>query len=201
MDRHIKTQIVKQNMKDINVTVRANSGKTIGGIVNETIREFKSKKFDLLYFAGGVNDLSNKIGWRHITPVFGDEQKLTTCITNLLEEAKAKLSVITRKVIICDLIGLSYKEYNVNGEEFQARQQTVNNGVVNVNNNIDKLNNTEGLMGVKWSYHVHKLRHGRRGHRYANTLSDGIHFTDESKAKFVKYLTATFYHNIHCTCN
>ena len=31
--------------------------KTIGGIVEETVREFKAKRFDLLYFASGVNDL------------------------------------------------------------------------------------------------------------------------------------------------
>ena len=68
MDRRIKTNILKQNMKDINITVRAHSGKTITGIVDETIKEFKTKNFDLLYFAGGVNDMSTKLGWRYIEP-------------------------------------------------------------------------------------------------------------------------------------
>ena len=66
LDRRIKNIIVKQNMKDINTTIRVHSGKTVSGIVEETVSEFKAKKIDLLYFAGGVNDLSNKIGWRYI---------------------------------------------------------------------------------------------------------------------------------------
>ena len=103
--------------------------------------------------------------------------------------SKAKLSVIALKVVICDLIGLSYVEYNVNREEFAIQQQVINNAILTINNNIDKLNNADNLIGVKWSFHIHKLRHGRRGHRYTNTMSDGLHFTDETKDKFAKYLT------------
>ena len=65
MDRRIRNIIVKQNMKDINITVRAHSGKQINGIVDEAIREFKTKKFDLLNL-----DFSNKTGWKHIDPIF-----------------------------------------------------------------------------------------------------------------------------------
>ena len=201
LDRRIRTLIVKQNMWDINITVRSYSEKNIKGIVEETIREFKSKKFDLLYFAGGVNDLSTKVGWRQVMPVFQSEPTLTTHISELLEDARTKLMVIALKVILCDLVGLSYQDYNANGDEFQPHQHVVNNGILSVNNTIDKLNNLDMLMGVKWSFHVHKLHHGRRGHRYTSTMSDGLHFTDEAKDKFAKYLTATFYHNINRTCN
>ena len=201
LDRRIKNIVVKQHMKDINVTVKAHSGKTIKGIVDEVIHEYKTKKFDLLYFSGGTNDLSNKMGWRQIEPIFSDETQLTSHIMELLDGAKAKLSVIALKVIMCDLVGFSYKDYNLNGEEYNAHQQVINNGMLTVNNEIDRMNTADNLMGVKWSFHIHKLRHGRRGHRYENTLSDGLHFTDETKDKFAGYLAATFYMNIRTTCN
>ena len=118
----------------------------------------------------------------------------------LLEGAKAKLSVIALKAILCDLIGFSFKDYNINRAEFKQQQQVINDSIVLINNGIDNLNNAENLTGVKWSFHVHKLRHGRRGHRYTNTLSDGLHFSNETKDKFTKYLCATFYPNIHITC-
>ena len=184
MDRRITNTIVKQNMKDINVTVRAYSGKNINGITDETIREFKTSKFDLLYFAGGVNDLSRKISWRHIEPDFDNVSTLTNHMSDLLKGAKDKLSVIALKVILCDLVGLSYKNYNINGQDFPQHQQTVNTSIININNRIDEINNQDLLTGVKWSFHIHKLRHGRRGHRYANNMSDGLHFTDDTKDKF-----------------
>ena len=201
MERRLKNHVVRHNMKDINISVRAHPGKTISGILDETIKEFKNKKFDLLYFSGGTNDLSTKIGWRIIEPIFHDETTLKSHILELMEGAKGKLSVIALKVILCDLVGFSYKDYNITGKEYPDQQRIINNSMIAINSAIDVLNSAENLIGVKWGFHVHKLRHGRRGHRYSNTMADGLHFTDDTKDKFARYIAETFYANIHITCN
>ena len=92
-----------------------------------------------------------KQGWRPIIPKFQDELSLTSSTLELLEDAKAKLSVIAKKVVLCDLVGLSCQEYNVNSKEFKPQHCVINNSVLTVNNSIDTMNNTDKLLGVKWS--------------------------------------------------
>ena len=113
-----------------------------------------------------------------------------------LENAAMKLQTVSRKTILCDLIGMSYSMYNKTEYNYIPEQMALNDAIMEIN-----VRNGNGVRGPLIQSYTHKWRHGRLGHRYASTLHDGLHFNNHFKGQIAARIVDTFYRNINATCN
>ena len=115
--------------------------------------------------------------------------------------AKDRLKPFCKKFVFCELIGLSFQNYNESGEPFVTSQIDLDNAINLLNPKLRELNHFDNVVSLWMASITHKTRHGRLGNRYSSTLIDGIHYTKQTKDRVARNIANTFYGNIHATCN
>ena len=138
--------------------------------------------------------------WHNTVPNYDDAYAITNSLLSQYQAARLELLSIAKEVILCETVGLSMATYNTRGEPFWDEQKEIDKAMPMVNDGITAING-QHLYTPRYGSHVHKIRHGRYGSRYAGTLRDGLHYTSATITKCAYYLIATFYHNIHTLCN
>ena len=188
------------DLHDVNFSVCFFPGASLDQVVERGITSV-NLKYDLVYLHAGVNNLSIKMGKRTIKPSMSTEEEIAETMNNNFRLAKEKLLSTAHAVVICELIGLSYMHYNINGKDFPAEQKELHKAIPRINSCISSINNGSGMLTPWIACHVHKTRHGRLGHRYNGTMVDGIHYNDATKDKFTRAIIKSIYPNIHAICN
>ena len=61
-------------------------------------------------------------------------------ITDKFIVAKSRLGAYCRKVVLCDLIGLCFRIYNIDNTDYPDQQYADNLAVVRINMRIDEIN-------------------------------------------------------------
>ena len=186
---------------DIHVDLQCFPGADIEATANKCLRIIGHQSYDLIYLFTGVNNLSVQNRFRCISPKYHDIDVTVQDMMKRYMGIKERLETYARKIIMCDSIGLSFGDYNLDHANYPDEQSATDNAVLAINKQIRWLNDKENVTGPWLADYVHKKRHGRIGHRYRGTMKDGIHLNHKSLSKFAKRIVDTFYRNIHATCN
>ena len=186
---------------DVEFHVKACPGATSEQVVDEVIRRSVFIDYDLVYFMAGINNLTYKIKGRNAAPRFETPTVAFCYLKSEYVEAKRRLEQFARTVVLCELVGLSLANYNTSFRVPRTDQTTINSTILAINREVHSLNTDSGVLTPRFERHIHRLRHGVRGHRYDATLADGLHFNNETSFRFVHALLDTVYRNIRATCN
>ena len=202
LTHRIQAELIAQGIINISFSILFYPGATITQTVQRAFVKLTQRRpYDLIYISTGVNNLTSLLRPHCVVPTF---ENATTLVSTLMGDyiwAKYALTPHANRIIICELIGMSIATYNTDGEAFPEEQTIINNGILSLNPLIRGLNALQDLTTPHFEQHVHKVRHGRFGHRYSGTLTDGIHYNDSTKDKFARNLVYTIVYNIHATCN
>ena len=143
--------------------------------------------FDLIFVFLGVNNLSSHLGFRHIQRIFTSRYLMTSHLLLEFCSAQNKLRTNTNNVIICELVGLNFGLYNLDGSAFLEEQTEIDSGIILLNQHIRELNNQEGVFTPNIADFTHKQRAelDNLNHRYRATTHDDIHFTKDISTKIL----------------
>ena len=191
----------RDNLPDIEATVLPYRGANIQNTLYNAIKDLKHKTCDVIYFTAGVIELSVKTGHRQVLPRMNLPHQITELIVPQLENAALKLQTVSKKAVICELIGMSYSMYNNTEFTYIQEQQALNDAIIYINNQVTTLNEKNNVRSPLIQSYVHKWRHGRLGHRYESKLADGLHYNCHYRGQIAARFVDTFYSNIHATCN
>ena len=198
----IHEEVIKQGYTNVSFSILYYPGANITETVRRAMPKLKERrKYDLIYLCTGINNLTTLLRKKCVVPNY---ENATLLVRHLLGDyiwAKYALAPFAIKTVICELVGMSMRIYNTQGEAFPDEQSVLNEGMLALNPLIRGLNTLEDLFTPHMVQHTHKSRHGRMSHRYVGTLSDGLHFNDATKAKFARNIVYTFSDNLHATCN
>ena len=134
---------------------------------------------------GGVNNLSirgNGISF----PRYNSWDHLVSDIMCELYRARTTLDRLAEEVVICDIIGMNFRNYNYGlyAYAYPWQQNVLDRGIVRINEYIQEMNEDRGLNSPQLGDIVHKKRGvNRMEHRYLSTCHDGIHFNEHTAIK------------------
>ena len=175
---------------DAKFSVLMKVGARIHELVYVALHLLQSHSFDMIFFMGGVNNLSCKHS-RCITPTYTDVPNLVDHMFDNFTWAYYKLKPHCKKVVLCHLIGLNFAMYNQfkwsQCCQYPDEQSVVNEGVILVNQAITMMNQDNGVVAPWTQDTVHNLVNGRRVHRY-NKLYDGLHPSNELMTQWAKLI-------------
>ena len=105
-------------------------------------------------------------------------------IAHLIKEfniAVERLQTRYSRVVLCELVGLSFADYNKHpGILYHAQQTQLDGAILQVNEYLRASNRARQVVSPCLEGHVHKLTHGILGHRYFGALIDGLHYTEDT---------------------
>ena len=105
--------------------------------------------------------------------------------------ARKQIDCLAKEVIVGDLIGMSFQNYNYGLEKYAYpyHQCLLNNAVMRINEYIQEMNEDRGLKGPQIRDIVHKKRGTCKiEHRYLSTCHDGLHFNTTTAMKVMDKL-------------
>ena len=107
------------------------------------------------------------------------------------------LSPHSKAVVLCKMPGMSFGMYNRDdGRDYYELQSVFNEGIRLVNARIRVINKNNGMMTPGLEGHVHKIRHGKKSNRYAQTTTDGLHYNSLTKEKLSRHIVKTIRTNL-----
>ena len=98
------------------------------------------RPFDQVYLHAGINNLTCKIGFHEVTPVFNNWSLLIQHLMIQLHEARSALYKLSNTVIICDMTGLHIGTYNASNTSFDPQPDILDRGIMRVNGYIADMN-------------------------------------------------------------
>ena len=164
------------------------SGATIRKGISDAIARIGNAYYDVIYVYLGVNNLSLKIRFHKVAPVFSSRYDLVKSLMREFYESRQRLRTKAKHVIICELSGLYYGTYNMNASmSFPLEQIELNSGIILLNEYIRSMNNERYLYCPNIADHTHKQRKERdnQTHRYSASMYDRLHFTYQSNEHFM----------------
>ena len=175
---------------NINVHVRPYSGGKVADIARKGLRDYGYHVYDRIYLLGGVNNLTSLVG-NFVEPRFYNCDAMVRELMIELYTARTQLDPIAREVVVCDLIGLSLRNYNygLDSHAFPIQQLILNCAVLKINEYVQEMNEERGLHSPQLADVVHKKRGcDKIEHRYSSTLHDGLHFNTNTAIKILDKL-------------
>ena len=175
---------------DINLHIMPYSGGKLADIANKGLRDCGHFVYDRIYLMGGVNNLSVLRG-DFVVPKYNSWDVLIRDIMIEFHSARRLLDAMAREVIVCDLIGLSFRNYNygLDTHAFPLHQQLLNGAVMRIHEYIQEMNEDRGLHSPQLADVVHKKRgNDRIEHKYTSTCHDGLHFYSYTATKIMDKL-------------
>ena len=171
--------MINWSLLGITLYILAYPGATIRSGITRAIGDMGNLVFDIIYIFLGANNLSLKLGWHNVIPVYSNRYQMVRILFMELAEARARLVPYTQRIIVCELTGINFWLYNsASLRAFIVDQIELDAGVVLLNDYIRDLNNSWGLYSPYIASITHKQRaeFGNLTHRYNATMYDGVHF-------------------------
>ena len=180
------SSFMKNRDVPLHLEVRAFSGATIEEVATWGLCEANHRKYDQVFLLARVNNITDHLGYREVKPKFN---KWSTMVRKSMIElylARTRLYRLSDKVIICAFIALHLATYNKSGAAYQEHQVIIENATVRINEYIAEMNIEARIYAPGFADNVHKCRFSDRQihHRYVATMYDGLHYTQETAAKF-----------------
>ena len=108
MECRLQSLMTQLGYTDLDVRVLFFPGAKVDQVVMNGKRLVGRESFDIIYLSAGINELSKKI-YRHcIKQIFYSTEEIVNHLEMQFSVAAAKLSDIGKKVVVCELVGLSY---------------------------------------------------------------------------------------------
>ena len=112
MECRLQSLMTQLGYTDLDVRVLFFPGAKVDQVVMNGKCLVGRESFDIIYLSAGINELSKKI-YRHcIKQIFYSTEEIVNHLEMQFSVAAAKLSDIGKKVVVCELVGLSYDMYN-----------------------------------------------------------------------------------------
>ena len=99
-------QVTQHSMADIEIESFCFPGANVLQTVERGLEKIGNAHIDLIYLAAGINNLSRKVGRKAIRPAFDSHQIVDHLLTQFVN---AKTRLCAKKVILCEMIGLSFR--------------------------------------------------------------------------------------------
>ena len=131
----------------------------------------------------GTNNLSLKIGWHDIIPIYSNRYQMVKILFMEFAAARRRLSSRAHRVIVCELTGINFWLYNTASERaFIIDQIELDAGIILLNDYLRDLNTQWGVYSPYIASITHKQRAelNNLSHSYYATTHDGVHFKLEA---------------------
>ena len=145
---------------------------------------------DIIYIAGGINELTQLIASRYVEPVFKDYGHMITVMTDRFIQTRDTVQTFGRMTVICELVGMDINTYNGTQGKYNEEQEVITKGIPLLNNTINCINRDLNAKGPWLGDTIHTVVHGRMSTRYG-MLADGLHIRDRLKSKWAKLFIAS----------
>lgn len=179
LDHHLRTALDDIRAFSIRIEYITIPGAGITELVKAIQVKHTAEKYDQLYLLAGVCDLMQKRSAKNLVPSFDTVESMAMFMCESFTHAQSELLKLSPRPVLCELVGLDIRTYNINGRPHGYYQQMINEGIPQINRHITGLN--AGIETMPRSPfiagYVHKKRKGRMTHRYDLALSDGLHYT------------------------
>ena len=166
--------------------ISENKGATLEDLIGQAERYLPLHPFDVIYIAGGVNDITSKDQCtKKISYDWDNGEDLQLHLVSTLTKANAHFinTFPASKVIFCPLVGSELARI-VNAHQVTLdNQKDVDDAVWEFNNNVFRINNERNAKCPPLHHQVHRFCKGTR-RAYYHHLSDGIHLTNFLKQKW-----------------
>ena len=170
-------------------------GARLQKIVYEANEYAKKRPFDVIYLAGGINNVTTKC---QITKVITFEWQTEAALSNfLIGTMERSLAFLKRenpatKFVFCSIAGAEL--VYVVPCPTEKDQDVVTNSIWNYNIEIRKQNETLGFYHPRLDRPIHRTTAGSRRNYYRH-LRDGIHPTNFTLAKWTQEIVKAMGHN------
>ena len=190
----VGTQLQTMNLGNcgVDIHIMPYSGGKIWDIAWKGFRDCHTYPYDRVYFMGGVNNLSLQRNGMSV-PKYNNWGTLIRDIMQELYRARATIDGLAGEVIMCDLIGMNFQNYNygLHSHAYLRQQHILDRAIVRINEYIQEMNEERGLKGPQLGDIVHQKRGlGRMEHKYFTTCHDGLHFNENTAVKIMDKIMA-----------
>ena len=184
-----QAKIILEGDNFIRLHVVPVSGGTISQVVEAGLLYAGNRKFDQVYLHAGINNLTCKLGYREVTPIFNNWSLMVRYMMIQFYEARASLHRIADTIIMCELVGMHFGLYNRSTKCYLPQQVILNRGVMRINEYITDMNRQAGIYSPYFCGLTHKMKGTTKlHHRYVQTTHDGLHFNKMTALKLAEYL-------------
>ena len=159
------------NMFDIELECLYFPGANVHETVSRGLRNGKYHYYDVIYLMTGINELSIRGKNRLVCPRFINDKDIMAHMQDMYISAHNRLLKYSYKVIICELVGLSFAIYNKGHLSFPEEQAMLNSAIMHLNKFITSHSQQSGIVSPWIADHVHKYRWGRLTHRYKGLMA------------------------------
>ena len=175
MEKALRKEALKQKL-NVNITVDVLRGATVESATPIIEKSLKNNHYDQVYFAIGVNDLTDKHLSGRVTGSFSEPSNLIEILEMRLDKAKTTLNKYTSKFVICHVIGVDIATYNnePTSKDYCDMQKVIDQGLPLLNIAINSMNIASNIVGPWLSDTVHSNINGRYICKYKR-LPDGLH--------------------------
>lgn len=172
-------------------------GAGVTRVVEATRARCQREEYEQIYLLAGVCDLMQRRAPRNLVPSFQTAAALNLYMEESYLHAQQELLQLTTRPVICEVIGMDVKTYNVNGQHYPNYQVVIDTSIPIINRRINIIN--AGLATAPrapfTAGYVHKTRRGKLTHRYDLALRDGLHYTDYYKIRLARALARSIMRN------
>ena len=163
-------------------------GATLGDLVEKAKSYLKDHPFDVIYIAGGANNITHKNKWtKQISYTWGPGEGLKKHLVDSLLKADRELQEAfpATKIIFCPMVGSELAKIVNAHEVTDLDQQVVEEAVWEFNNKVFTINARRGTFSPPLHHQVHRFCKGARKAYYQH-LRDGLHPTVALRQKWAK---------------
>ena len=175
---------------NIDLHIMPYSGAKIAGVAEQGVKDCAHYSYDRVYLMAGVNNLTLR-HCGHVKPKYMDWCALVRDTVEELYKARITLAPLAGEIIICEIVGLSFWNYNYGDVcfAFHVEQDVLNAAIMRINEYVKFMNLERGSKTPMIADIVHKVRGPDKiEHRYSATLHDGLHFSNYTAEKVLDRL-------------
>ena len=175
--------------------IRPQPGARLQGIIRSADEYAKNYPFDVIYIAGGINNVTTKCRiTKVVTFEWVTDAALSHLLINTMERALAyfKREHPATKIIFCSIPGVQL-EYVVPSPT-DEQQETVNRAIWAFNVAVRRNNEKLGFYHPRLDRPVHRMTTGNR-RNYYHHLVDGLHPGNYMLAKWAQEVVKAMGHN------
>ena len=169
--------------------LKVRKGETLEGLIREAETYIKDHPFDVVYIAGGANNITYKDSFtKRISYRWGAGDDLKNHLTNIVKVADRDLhsKFPATKIVFCPLVGTDLKRVVNEHPVKEEDQHAVEEAVWEFNSIVFEINKTREVFSPPLQHQVHRFCKGYRRSYYQH-LEDGLHPTKELKLKWAQH--------------
>ena len=179
-----KTDTTKK-LANIDITVAVLHGANLDNGLDRLSQQVNTNDvYDIVYVMLGVNNLSRLNSDGKVDPTYNDIATLVEMMSVKFEIFKCQIKEMSQHIVICQLIGINFFQYNKTGSNFESEQEVVDESMPILAHTINLINMEDHLISP-W---LTKIVHYWTNHKLYSygKLRDGLHYTDNTKLTVAK---------------